>query len=463
MARQFVGKVSYALLANIISFVVSIVTTLLVPKLMGNDLEGYGYFQLYFFYEAYIGFFHLGLIDGLYLKDGGKDFNSLSRQYYSNQFQLLSLFEVIVGLLIIASSLFSNSVDTGSIIIYIGLSIILYLPANFIMLTLQATYRIKEYAIATILGRCTFFLSIVAALVLSRSEYHIFVIGDLCGKLVSLLVGLFYCHELVLSTRIKFIDSLKDALDNIRVGINLLAANIADSLINGVVRFAVQLHWSIVTFGILSLAISISNMLLVLINAVAIVLYPALRKTDTARLPSLYTKIRDVLMLVVFGLLVLYYPMAYVLGNWIPQYSDSLHYMAVLFPMCAYASKKNLLIVTYLQVYRMEKTIFKVNLVGVAVAVITTAISVYLFDSLFLAVLSILVNQAFRCIYADLKLSKVIQLKIWKDIIYELALTSLFVLGNWFIEGISGTLIYVFAYVIYLYIKRSSIKSFISN
>ena len=78
-ATAFIKKVLYVVGANAISLIVSLLTTLVLPKFFGDAVEQYGYYQIYIFYVGYIGFFHLGLCDGIYLRDAGKRYESLDK------------------------------------------------------------------------------------------------------------------------------------------------------------------------------------------------------------------------------------------------------------------------------------------------------------------------------------------------------------------------------------------------
>ena len=129
--------------------------------------------------------------------------------------------------------------------------------------------------------------------------------------------------------------------------------------------------------------------------------------------------------------------------------------MAILFPVCVYASKMSMLIVTYMKVFRMERSILQVNLLGVLIAVITTVISVYILKNLFLAVVAILINQMLRCVAAEIVLSKRIHQSVIKDIVIELLLTTSFVVFSWYVSGLAGMLLYLAAFIIYLYVKRN--------
>ena len=69
-------------------------------------------------------------------------------------------------------------------------------------------------------------------------------------------------------------------------------ANIAGLLINGIVRFAIENHWNVETFGKVSLTMTMSNMLMVFISAVSVVIYPMLKQTPEERLAQMYKTIR---------------------------------------------------------------------------------------------------------------------------------------------------------------------------
>lgn len=74
---NFLKNFSYTFSSNLITLVVSTLVTLIVPKLIG--VEDYGFWQLYMFYSTYVGFFHFGWNDGIYLRYGGEKYESLDK------------------------------------------------------------------------------------------------------------------------------------------------------------------------------------------------------------------------------------------------------------------------------------------------------------------------------------------------------------------------------------------------
>lgn len=137
--------------------------------------------------------------------------------------------------------------------------------------------------------------------------------------------------------------------------------------------------------------------------------------------------------------------------------------MAILFPVCVYAAKMSLLVQTYLNILRQETKLMQINIVGVLVAGVTTYSSIFLLKNLTLAMLSIVFNQMFRCIYAEIIISKKINMDVIKDIVTETAIVLLFIFFNWFIGGYIGLSLYSICYAFYLFIKRDVIKELFSR
>lgn len=462
--KGFIKKVAYAIGANVINLLVSMLTTLIVPKFLGDEVAQYGYLQIYLFYTCYIGFFHFGWCDGIFLRDGGKNYGELDKPLYSGQFWLLSVVQGIIATIIaIFGVLLANDSNYTFISIAIAINVLIFIPRNMLSYYLQTTNRIKEYASITTIGRTIYGISIVIIVLFFSKDYKYFVYGDLFAKFIALLVSIWWCRDIVTSKPAPIWKTILEAKINISVGIKLLFANIASMLITGIVRWGIQTQWNVETYGKISFTLNVSNLLLTFISAVALVLYPTLRRSDEENLKGIYPTLRDVLMIPLLGCLVIYYPMELILSSWLPQYAESMRYMAILFPMCIFAAKMTMLIQTYMNVFRLEKKMLKVNLIGVLIAIFTTTVSVFIMHNLTMAMISIVINQVFRCIYAEFVLSKEMKMRIVKDAIFEIILSVLFILTNWFIGGWAGVGLYTMAYMVYLFLKRHSIRYLLSQ
>lgn len=456
-----IKNISYTLFSNIISFSISALITFLVPKQLG--VESYGYFQLYLFYTSYTGFLHFGWADGIFLRYGGEYYDKLDKSKFSGQFWLYSGIEIVFGLLIcLAGYTLASPQDKAIVLALTGISVFLVLPRTLLQYILQGTNRIKEYATLTVLEKVIYITVVVLSLIAGTHNFIPMILADLLGKGCALLYSIYQCRDILATKPAGLQASLKEAWANISVGIKLMFANIASMLIIGFVRLSIENQWDVATFGKVSLTMSVSNLLMVFIRAVALVMFPMLRRTNSDKLSGIYNTMRTCLMIPLLGMLIFYYPAKVILSAWLPQYADSLVYMALLFPMCVFESKVSMLIETYMKTLRKEKWLLLVNVTTVSLSVVITLITTYWLHNLDLAVASIVFLLAFRCVFAELLLSTVLDVNVKTDIVLELALTIVFIGASWFVGGIAGLAIYAVAYLVYLFIKRNDV-AFVLN
>lgn len=455
----FVRKVLYAVGANLLSLIVSVLSTLIVPAFLGEAVDQYGYLQIYIFYANYLTYLHFGLCDGFFLRDGGKHYGELNKPLYSGQFCLLTLVQTLLALLIaLGGVLFAPSAEYRFIFLLIALHNVIYLPRRMLEYVLQMTNRIREYALAATSGRILYGASIVIIALFGTRDFRLFVWAAVLSDVLPLLLLLWSCRDILRTRPAPLRVLLPEVKTNLRVGIKLLVANVSSMLVTGIMQWGIQTKWDVGTYGRVSFTLSVSNLVLAFINAVALVLYPTLRRSDGKLLGGIYHVLRNLLMIPCLGALVLYYPLELILSAWLPQYAESMRYMAILFPMCVYAAKNTLLVQTYLNVYRMERVSLQVNLVGVAVAALTTVLSVFLAESLTLAMMCIVINQMVRCILGELLLARRAGLSVSRDILLEIGMTVLFIGVSWFIGGWLGEGLYLLGFALYLIFKRRDLR-----
>lgn len=461
-AMIFIKNFSYSLSSNLISLIISTIVILIVPKLIG--VEDYGYWQLYLFYSSYVGFLHFGWNDGIYLRYGGKDYKELNKNLFFSQFWMLVTFQILIGAIIIWVSNSFITDDNKLFILKMTVFCMLIVNVRFMLIyLLQATNRIKEYAMITMMEKLLYCCLILLFLFVGVREYKLLIIADIGGKLIALMYSAYCCRDIVLNKISAFYFNIRETIVNVSVGIKLMFANIASMFIIGIVRFGIERTWDVSTFGKVSLTLSISNLMMIFINAVGIVMFPVLRRTNVVKLPVIYTTMRTFLMVPLLVLLMTYYPLKVILSAWLPQYADSLIYMALLFPMCVYEGKMALLINTYLKTLRKEKLMLTINLVSVMLSVIFTLLFTVAFKNLSLSILSIVILLALRSAIAEVLLSKILNVPVYKDLLLEMTVTVTFILTAWFMHSWFGVVIYLTAYGLYLLIKRKDINATIIN
>lgn len=421
-------------------------------------VEDYGYWQLYIFYSSYVGFFHLGWNDGIYLRYGGYEYNDLNKLKLFSQFLSLLMLQIFFSVLLTS---FSNLLHVGDklfILRVVSLNMIITNSRFLFLYILQATNRIKDNANIMIIDRALFVLFIFILLITGSKNYKLMVFSDVMAKGLSFIYSMWLCKDIAFQKISNFHFDSEETFQNINSGIKLLFANLASSLIIGVVRFGIERGWDVVTFGKVSLTLSISNFMMVFINGIGIVMYPLLRRTSSDRLKDFYSTMRDFLMTIAFGLLIFYYPFRVILSAWLPAYKDSLVYMALLFPMVVFEGKTSLLINTYFKTLREERKLMKINIISLVFSIAMTMLTTAVFKNLHATVLTILIVGVFRSALSELFLSKRIDINVVKDIILEITLTVIFVVSSWKIHSWVTVLVYGISYVVYISIKKNDIK-----
>ncbi|WP_137598034.1 hypothetical protein [Paucilactobacillus kaifaensis] len=458
--KKLLKDVSYTVFSNLVSLLISTVLVLVVPKFIG--VEDYGYWQLYLFYTSYVGILHFGWLDGIYLRFGGKKYADLNEKLFFSQFIEFLIFQIILGICIILVSFLSGDSNRAYILVMTACAMILINLRQFCLYILQDTGRMQEYAIATMVGRILYFVSVVILLLLQESNFKLFIIADILGRVLSLAYALYSCKKIIFRKLCDFYFTFGEIWVNLSIGIKLLLANFAGTLIIGVVRYGIQKFWSVQVFGKISLTLNISNLLMTFISAVGVVLYPTLRRTNKEKLRNVYSAIREILLNALFWGLLIYYPISIILPIWLPKYNDSLIYMSLLFPMCIYSGKFSLLISTFMKTYRFEKDLLVVNLISVLFSVILTILNVIVIKRLPVLMCSIIVILWVQSSLGEYILGKKLKLRSFHKIWAETIVVIIFMSSSWYLGTFQSMTVYMITIVIYTIFNKNSLKRGIS-
>jgi len=441
---------------NIIRLMVSVMLTLLLPKFL--DISEYSHWQLYMFYLMYAVYTSLGWCEGLYLKYGGKTYNNLNFRDVGSQFWALALYEFIFSLLAItAINIFINNTDKKLIIILVLISALFEILRYSLQIILQATNEIKAYVKIAALERVLFFIFVAICLGMGIKDYRFYIVAEIIARIISLVYAMILCKKVVFIKLLKVKDILKETKVLINDGYKLLVAYLTSQLVIGIVRFCIELKWGTIVFGKVSLALSLSNMIITTIAAISIVLFPILKKLDTKVLKAFYFPTRTLITYFLLFILIFYSQIYFMLAKWLPQYIDSLKYLAVIFPICVFEGRSFILTDTYFKAYKRPDLMFLASIITVILSLIFSFISVYILNSVEIAIISIVVLVAFKNIIAEYLLKRYNGKFLIKNIIIELGMTIIFMVSSWTIGGLKASLIYLIAFIVYSILIRKEL------
>lgn len=453
--HSLISNTMVAFLAQGFVMLLSAMQILLVPKVLG--VEQYGFWQLFLLYATYVGFFPLGLNDGVYLRNGGKTRDEVDKRSIFSQMLFGLTYETPIAAVVILVAIFGGfNQDREIIIACTGIYIVLQNLVNFMVSTFQAMNEIKRASYARIVERAVFLVPLVILLLAHVQSFIPLVYAYLFAAVVQLMYCLFFFRDFISCGFEGFGRATRDGLTNIRIGIKLMIANIASMLIIGIGQFTIDAAWGIETFGKLSLALSLMNFVLVFVSQVGMVLFPALRQATPRELSRFYLLARDAIGLFFPAVYLLYFPITIVLQLWLPDYANSFIFLAYLIPICIFDSKMNITCTTFFKVCRKEKLLMLINLGTVALSITGAFVGAFVIKSVYAVIGAMVISVVLRSLVSEQLVRRELELKDSGTFAWEVLLSLVFVVSTTLLPGIAsfGIFFVVYASYIALHHKR---------
>ena len=414
---------NWVLGSNIVYLAIGAVILVGLPKVI-SPLD-FGNWQLYQLYATYFGYLTFGYTDGVYLRFGGESYDELPKRSLSAGlwYQLMAntlCIGIVYGL---ASVVSSNHVI---FLLAAVISSVFYISRTLITVMMQITGHSRDFAIATLVERVALFIGLGVLLLMGYGEVDLLIWTDVMGKAIGLVCALFLARQIFCSRPLFNWTTLKQYFSDCRAGLYVLVANLSAILINGVIRLAIEHGWGVVAFGQVSLAFQLLTFVLVFINSVSLSIFPNLKRLPQSEYSHAYDQLRSRFVTPLVLALGLYFPIAWLLTIWLPDYSSSARYLAILFPLCIYETTSRGIVGVFLKALRYERILMVVNLFGLGLACALAGISVWWLKDINAAVLSIVVALSARAVLSEWFLSRRIEIKIWRNAATELALAVVF-------------------------------------
>ena len=385
--KSLISNFSVALLAQGIAFVVSCLISLLLPAFI--DVAEFGYWQLFILFSNYVGFFHLGLNDGVYLIEGGTPRSKIDKQAIKSLFACGSAFQTLFAVIIIVFALVAP-MEPRREFVFVATAVFLLLAnfTNYWGYVFQAMNETKLYSASVAINRLVFLVPLLTCMLLGCRDFQIYVVFYLLAQAVALIFCLYKARDFLKEHLMAWREAARQAVSTIRVGAKLMIASVFGMLIIGSMQFFVDSQGDIEVFSKFSFALSMVAFFMIFIYQASMVLFPALRQTSTEEQKAVFVAARDCLDAILPVVFLLYYPAVALLMLWLPQYELSFSLFALLLPICIFDGKMDLIGTTYLKVIRGESLLLKINLVSLLACLVCIGVNAWLFDSL--TVLSIL-------------------------------------------------------------------------
>lgn len=314
---------------NVIVLLFNLITNFLLPKYL--SVEAYASIKAFQLYVLYIGVFHFGYCDGMYLRYGGKTIGDIDKYELKNDVSTMCLYQLGISILVIASNLFIHDFS------WLAFSVAI-LPLNMVSyykLLCQATGEFTRYGNITNVTTVLMFVVNIGLLFVADIQKDA---GPYIVAYVVLDIGIWLGLEWYIPRTFQLL-GVKGKFDihlvvhNVKDGILLTLGNLSTALFTGMDRWFVKFLMDTVTFAQYSFAVSIESFLNVAVTPVSITLYNFFCKHGER---EEIKKIKDFVIVFAALLPACAFPTKWVLEHFLINYIEATSVLFVLFAAQTY-------------------------------------------------------------------------------------------------------------------------------
>lgn len=368
--RREKSNIIWVIFSNLIALIVGLVTSFLVPKYV--SLATYANYKTYSLYIAYVGLFHFGFINGIYLKYGKVDYDDLPKDYFSLYIKVLIGIEFFV---LVSGNLVGNFIWGdgwwSSPYFYVCINI---LPVNincFFSLTNQFGKRFKIDSIMLLFTNSIISFLFVVLIAKGIDDYTFYLNSLTLSNYFILLLWLFINRGFITSPSKSLIKSINGLAGLFKRGFFVMISEYIGLIIVGVDSIFVNLFFSREEYSIYSFAVSVISLMFGLVSIISKLIYPYLARIEKEKYKQCYITFLEATTIIAmfFGVLLVFLDKIILLL--IPKYAASCNIIAVLSGVLILKCLQELVFGNFYKVLGAEKFFVRNNMVALVLGVVS--------------------------------------------------------------------------------------------
>lgn len=445
-------NILYVLCTNGINLVFGIVTSIVIPTML--SINDYALFRTYLLYVGYVGLLSMGFNDGLYVKYGNLDYKDIPFNKFITLLKYLVFFQVILStlLFIIILVFFENNYKYVFITFLICISSIILNIDTFFNFINQFTRRFNISLYNNILSKVFIIVSLLFINIIKKDNYITYSIVFMISYFIILLSNIVRNKEVIGAKSASFLSIKNESIDLVKRGFFLMIGSYFALLILGVSQISVQKLFSISDFAMFIFALSILNIVYLIINAVSTVFFPYLSRVDKNNIKNIYLKTEVFLTIATSLFFTCFFIIKILIRTFLNEYIDSLNIMAILFPITLYNSIFNVLSFNYYKIIGNQKDLIKSNLTVLLISSINIVIFYILYKSLIIISFITLLNHMIWIIYIDKKFKDKLRLNFSYLHIKQIIICIIFLYCALNFTWSKGLVVYTLLYIVFTFL-----------
>lgn len=315
---------------------ISVLSSFITPVILGHD--GYGYYKIFSLYTTYVPLLHIGFIDGILIRNAGKKIEDISFKKFRTYTLFLLIFELFLSIVMsIFACLINIPQINREIIIAISIYSFLLNALTYFQFFSKCIMRFSELAsIARLQSFINLFFLLLALYLYKFTAFNVNVTYYMFYMNFAVFILLCYYFvrykKIILGERKTLASQFKNIRVFFRVGFAIMISyQITMVMVNADNQF-ISMFFKVSEYGKYAFAYSLAALLLTVFNAVSSVMLPYMKKVGKSAVVSNHDSNMSVMNAIVFFVIASYYPIAWIVNNFIASYSESVQYLSVVFP-----------------------------------------------------------------------------------------------------------------------------------
>lgn len=336
MNKGLVKNIINLMISNLISLMISVLSSFITPVILGHD--GYGYYKIFSLYTTYVPLLHIGFIDGILIRNAGKKIEDISFKKFRTYTLFLLIFELFLSIVMsIFACLINIPQINREIIIAIAIYSFLLNALTYFQFFSKCIMRFSELAsIARLQSFINLFFLLLALYLYKFTAFNVNVTYYMFYMNFAVFILLCYYFvrykKIILGERKTLVSQFKNIRVFFRVGFAIMISyQITMVMVNADNQF-ISMFFKVSEYGKYAFAYSLAALLLTVFNAVSSVMLPYMKKVGKSAVVSNHDSNMAVMNAIVFFVIASYYPIAWIVNNFIASYSESVQYLSVVFP-----------------------------------------------------------------------------------------------------------------------------------
>lgn len=433
-------SLAYVLFSNAILLVISLSTNLLIPKFVSIDT--YTMIKTYTLYVSYAGFFHFGYNDGMYLKYGGKNLETIDKKDFANNVvNYVFLIFIMFSIVLVVSFILKDF-----LIFAFAFGMVSYNLLGYLKYLYQATGNFKLYGFSLNIEKILIFIFILCSIFILHSDnYMLYVsIQAIVGWLIAILLFL------NLEKKLHFIKLgsiyFKEIITNIKSGFILMIGNFSNSIFTGLDRWFVKYLLTGYDFAMYSFAASLEAIVNVFISPITIIMYNYFCINRSVKEIKLIKKMALIYSLFVIAIA---YPAKFILEFYLTKYISASSIIFFLFgAQLFYVLIKGIHINLY-KAQKRQKTYLIQMITMIIIGFLLNIVFYMLFKNNESFALATFITSIIWLIICEVN-DKKYRFSI-KEVFVMLIACSIYFLTGFLLNAILGCVLYIISVIIIIY------------